>query len=243
VSYSFATYDFFVYVIPGGVLLFFLIVMFPGVRQLFGQESMNVGALALFLVVAFSTGQLLQTLSQYVIQWPMEQRGWAYRTNDVLWTDQKVLGDSDRALLVEAVKRDFGFFPKDSLNFKNAGEAGDKADDLKTEWRRVIGGIYARVHPNRQSTDLLSSYSQHFSLNRENALVYLTIFIVLLVIFCQPRYQRSAIFSVRILRVPAWTQPILLALALIAFAVSVKRVSDFDKMFVEELFHLYLHPG
>jgi hypothetical protein len=61
--YSFAAYEFLVYVMPGGLLTFFFIAMFPGVRAMLGAEPVNVGGLVLFLVVAFMAGMLLQSIS------------------------------------------------------------------------------------------------------------------------------------------------------------------------------------
>jgi hypothetical protein len=239
--YSFATYEFLVYVIPGGLLLFSFMAMFPGFKGLFGQEPVNVGGLVLFLVVAFAIGQLLQSAANYAVQWPMSELGWAYRTNAVLFTDQDVISTDDRDLLINAVNRDFRF-PKDDLQFKDPASAKTKTDvgKLTKAWRSVIDQIYGKIHPNNLS-DRLGSYSQHYSLNKSLTLAYLLMFIVLSIVFALPRYRSNKILSTSITPVPRWLQPLLLLVLLIAVAISIERTSAFDKLFVDDLFWTYIH--
>jgi hypothetical protein len=252
VPYSFASYELLVYIVPGGLLLFFLMAMFPGIKALFGQEPVNVGGLVIFLFVAFAIGQLLQTASTLFIQAPMSCLGWAYRTNDVLWKNQDVILASDRDLLIEAVHGEFGA-PRESFQFQDAASVGDRAKlrELRKNWRGVIDHIYAKVHPDNLS-DRLGSYSQHYSLNKSAALTYLVMFAVMLTTFFLTRRERNTaasgtdgdrIVNMRIVRAPGWLQLLLLAASLAAAGISVERTSYFDKLFVDDLFWSYLHPN
>jgi hypothetical protein len=252
VPYSFASYELLVYIVPGGLLLFFLMVMFPGIRALFGQEPVNVGGLVIFLFVAFAIGQWLQTASSFFIQAPMSCLGWAYRTNDVLWAKQGVISASDRNLLIEAVHGEFGV-PKDSFQFDGPASVGDRAKlgELRRNWRGVIDHIYAKVHPDNLS-DRLGSYSQHYSLSKSAVLTYLVMFAVMMTTFLLTGHQRNTaseatdndrIVNMRIVRAPCWLQLLLLATSLAAAGISIERTSYFDRLFVDDLFWSYLHPN
>ena len=226
--YSFAAYEFLVYVMPGGLLTFFFIAMFPGVRAMLGAEPVNVGGLVLFLVVAFMAGMLLQSISFYTIQKIMMKGDLAHRADLVIWKDQKVLPDDTRNQLMQAVEQDFRF-PKEKFRFAKSPGPGEQAapDGLLTEWQHVIRRIHSKVNLDKWS-DRLEIYSMHYAVNLGAVVAFCLAVIVLVAIFLSPRYQRGAVFSIQITRVPRWLQPLLVVSLLVAVVVAIDRTNNFD---------------
>jgi hypothetical protein len=218
--------------------------MFPGIRAAFGGEQMNVGGLAIFLIIAFAIGQLTDTLAGYAVQGPMSYYGYAYRTNTVLWKNQHEFPSDQRQALIVAVDKDFNF-AKSNFEFDYPGRCccSEQCKDLIRRWRDVIGPMYARIHPNNLS-DRLGAYSQYYSLNRNDVVTFSLIFIILAAIFVHPPYrQHNVPLAVRMTRVPRWAQPILLLTVLVAVVVSIERTSSFDRLFSHELFRFYLQTA
>jgi hypothetical protein len=81
----FDAYGFLAYVVPGTVLLFVLIIIFPKLDWLLGREKVELGGFGVFLIVAFVLGQLLQNLGAVIKQGPHNwQFQTAYTTNLVV---------------------------------------------------------------------------------------------------------------------------------------------------------------
>jgi len=99
--YGFAAYEFLAYVIPGGILLIVMMVLFPSVKTFFGQDRMDVGGLGMFLIVSFVLGQALQTIGAYAIERLMIIFGYAHQTDLVLSPNQKLIDPDVRASFLE----------------------------------------------------------------------------------------------------------------------------------------------
>lgn len=229
----FAAYEFLVYVVPGGLLLFFISAMFRKIRALFGQEPVNVGGLVVFLIVAYVLGQLLHSAASYTIQEAMKANGYAYRTSQVLFTDQTVITAKDRALLGKRVVDDFGFDPAD-LQHKSTETISER---LKDEWRAVVRRVHSRINLDQQS-DRANIYVQYYALNMVIAAAFIAIFVLLLVIKCMPVYRRTSL-QITILAKPL--EIFLLVAIPVAILISLERMSSFDRQFAEELFSSYIH--
>ena len=230
----FGAYEFLVYVVPGGIVLFFVIALFPRIRALFGKEPVNVGGLVLFLVIAFVLGQLIQTLAIYSVQYAMTKAELAYRTNTVLFTDTTVLSATDRALLVKRLKEDFDF-PSESLQHAKGDPSVD--DNLRNEWRRMIGKLRTKVIREKR-TDRLEVYGQNFAMNMSLTAAFTIVLAMLIVVSV---VSRSTRLSLKITAVAKPLRVLLFIVVVLAIGISLERVAMFDRLFAEELFGSYLY--
>jgi len=235
--YAFGAYEFLAYVIPGGLLLFFLMVLFPGVKVPFGQEPVNVGGLVVFLVTAFVFGQILQTAATYLVQTPMEFFGYAYRTSNVIWKDQTLLTPEERNRLIKAVGEDFKF-SSDKFGFQKARAIKDEnvRAQLERDWRNLIRRIHSKVNLEHTS-DRLEIYSQHFNLNLGLSMALIVMFVIAKTVWAT-KLRRKVKF--RVLELPGSVRHIVVAGLLISIVIFIMRVSYFDHLFAEELFRAYL---
>jgi hypothetical protein len=228
----FGGYEFLVYVVPGGLLLFFVTAMFPAIRKLFGQEPVNVGGLVFFLVIAFVLGQLIQSLASYSIEPMMMKYNLAYRTSAVLFKDSTVISTEDRKRLIDFLSNDFGV-AKEDLDHKST----DKVDEsLSKYWRGLIGRLRTKdIHD--KLTDRLDVYGQNYALNMSLAASFSLMFVLLLVILVAKPATRKAL-GITSLAMPL--KVVLLIGIPIAVAISLERMSTFDQLFARELFGSYL---
>jgi hypothetical protein len=220
-------------VVPGGFLLFFIVALFPGLRPLFGKEPVNVGGLILLLIVSFVLGQLLQTLAFYTIQPVMIRSGLAYRTSVVLFKDQNVISEKSRERLEVLLPKDFGF-AKEHLNYTSSETITDK---IKNDWRSLVRRLHTKVNLEKAS-DRLDFHAQNYALSMNLAMSFVLIFIVLITISrCTPAQRKR----LKAAAFPRWFEVVLLVLVPVAFVIALDRMSNFDRLFAEELFGSYLH--
>lgn len=228
----FGAYEFLVYVVPGGLLLFFICALFPAIRNLFGKEPVNVGGLVLFLVVSFVLGQLLQSIATYTIQPVMVRSGLAYRTSTVLFKDQNLISPKSRSRLENWLPKDFGFAKEDL-----AHASGDTINDqLKTEWRNLIRRLHTKINLDKLS-DRLDVYAQNYALSMALAVSLVCIFLLVLAVHSRSPVQRERL---NMTALPRWVASLLLILIPLAFLNTLERMSNFDRLFAEELFGSYL---
>jgi hypothetical protein len=154
---GFATYEFITYVVPGGVFVFCLMVLFKDVRKIFGAGRIDIGGLGLFLVLSFIAGELFNTIGIDVIQ-PLL----IANKVDLVWAaDQKIIPDRYKSMLISAIKRDFGVIPIDRLDLDSPGQRTDNDYRL---WQSIVARMRARVALNKDS-DRIEIYLQHYFTN------------------------------------------------------------------------------
>ena len=239
--YALGGYEFLVYVVPGGFLLFFFMIMLPSLRPLFGGEPMNVVGLVLILVVAFILGQLLQTVAFCVVEKPMIGLGFSHRTNSVIWQKQGLLSKDQRDRLINAVERDFQF-AREKFGFREEKDLTDETlrAQLSEEWRQLVRRIHARVNLTK-SSDRLEIYLQHYAVNMGLVLAFFLIGAVLLTVqFIRHDADSGRILGLRVIKLPRF-MPIVITLGVfLAMIIALMRMSYFDRLFAEELFGSYL---
>jgi len=189
--YGFAAYEFLAYVVPGGILLIVLMVLFPAVRTFFGRDRMDVGGLGMFLIVSFAFGQALQTVGAYAIEKPLIILGYAHQTDLVLSPQQKLIDPEIRTSFVE--KANEFRVSVTTLNPENP------EDVLK--WRNLIRRVHSKINQEKLS-DRLEIYGQHYAVNMNAATAFILALIIITAVIFTRRHRSRWLKGIKVVVVP-----------------------------------------
>jgi hypothetical protein len=231
-SYPYAAYEFIVYVIPGGLILFTLMALFPAVRELFGVERIDAGGLGIFLILAFILGQFIHALSHRIVEAPMIWAGLAHQTDGVLLNkNPKLLNDGDRSKLADRVKRELDV----SIDSLDLGKPADA-----TVWRGIVRRLHSTVN-QKTASDRLEIYARQYAMNRNISTGLIAVLLILgALLFVQLR-RNEWLEGFRAVDLRGRLGVGLLLVTLAAIVISLQSIAHFDHLFARELFSAYVH--
>lgn len=91
--------------IPGAVMLFICLLIFPEFRSIIGRDGIQLGGLGLVLILSLAVGQMLQAIGTF-IRW-MDYTLPIDKSNSLLNEQQKFLEVGQWRRLVKALKKEF----------------------------------------------------------------------------------------------------------------------------------------
>lgn len=100
---KFDPYEFIAVILPGSVVLFGVLYLFPSAKPVFGTD-MNVGGLGLFVIASFIVGHLIQGFGN-ALGWAW----WKWKGMPTDWVRQPVqdlIGDEQRRRLADILLRE-----------------------------------------------------------------------------------------------------------------------------------------
>ena len=93
--------------IPGGVLLFGLLFYIPDLQTIIAKEGIGLGALGVFIIVAYAAGHAVAALGNIIDSWYWKAVG-GMPSNWVIGEKPKLLSPAQIASLEQRVKQRFG---------------------------------------------------------------------------------------------------------------------------------------
>jgi hypothetical protein len=219
--YGFGTYEFLANVVPGGLFLFFLMLLFPNIRTVFGRARMDVGGLGLFLIVSFVLGQSIQSLSFFIIEKPMVALNLARRIQyDSLKSDYIIK-------IQQQAAKEFNLPPPEQW----------KADYDKN-WHTLIRRIHSKINQQNLS-DRLEIYSRQFAVSMTLAGVFALALVICTMVFLMQRFCVDTFISIKVAFMPPILKGIALSIILLGLVLELLRMSYFDVLFKGELLSTY----
>jgi hypothetical protein len=228
-SYPYAAYEFLVYVIPGGLILFTVMALFPTVRELFGRERVDAGGLGIFLVLAFAVGQFVDGVSHQTVERAMTAAGCSHQSDTVAGKgSQTIISSENRTEFARRVQANYGV-AIDTLDLNKP--------DHKRNWINVIRRIHSLVS---QKNDRLEVYVRQYAVNMNIATSLIAVLLILLgVLFIQHR-RRAWLVGIRTVDLRGRLGGLFLVLAVLGVALALQRMFYFDRLFAQELFNAYV---
>ncbi len=160
---DFDFYEFTGILVPGVIVLTGISLLIEPVQRLFQPDTMPVGGLGLFLILAYAAGHLVQTVGNVI------EKGWwglqgGMPTDWVTKMNQRFLADEQLALLESKVQE---------LTRSNVSI---KAVDRRS-WRSITRQIYANVAGAGRS-QRVDTFNGNYGLNRGVMASLLTLVVV-----------------------------------------------------------------
>jgi len=218
------------YIIPGATLLIALNFAFPKLRPHFGIENIDLGRLGIFVIVAFILGQLLSTISTYVISVPLRWVGYELQTNRVICSPQIV----EKRTIKEIIGTKLAIDEQEMV-----------AICRPTEWfkkRALVTQIVWQVHQLEASKrERVNLFEQYYYLNLNLAAAFAVILMIFLLL-APIHHKRPAWIGHIETKVPKgrlyW---LLIVLLLAATLLLVHHVTYFDRLYARELVQVFIH--
>lgn len=138
-------------VIPGSVLLFGLVLLFPELRSIFASDSISVGGLGLFVLVAYAAGHLIAAIGNLV-----ETVFWYFfggmPSNWITFAGQNLISDQQIEQIAERISQ--------RLDLRISSIKGMAVG----EWKPFFGQIYRDVLTNNPGR--IETFNGNYGLNR-----------------------------------------------------------------------------
>jgi hypothetical protein len=213
---DFSFYDQMGNLIPGSVLLMGLLVMFPHFKDGFSSHDISVGALGLFLIVAYVLGHLLSfgTWIVETIMW------WPFGGKPSSW----IAGKSDAWLFKD--KKGWLLKPDvvDEVQGKLKARLGldvSIKDAEQKDWQRYFGAIYSDAFANQQG-DRITVFNAMYNMSGGIAIA-----LIILAVLCGWR------------GIADWPWGLAAAAA-----VFIGRMASFGLHFAKEVYYVFIRlPG
>jgi hypothetical protein len=227
------TFDLFAYlgyIIPGATLLLALIFIFPGLRPHLGIENIDLGKLGIFVIVAFIIGQLLSTISTYVISIPLRWSGYEQQTNRAICSLQIV----DQRAIKDIISSKLGIDDQEMAATCKPGEWNKK--------RALVARIVWHVHQlETNKRERVALFEQYYYLNLNLAAAF-TVILMIYLLAGRIHHKPSAWIGHVPVKVPKGRPYWLLAVMLLAAVVLlVHHVTYFDRLYARELVQVFIH--
>lgn len=230
---AFDAYDYVGYIVPGAILLVGLMLLFPGMKEQFAGQKLDLSDFGILIILSFALGQILHQLGHVIDKTDL---GRVYYTEKIFCEKDSVLSTIEETQLRGIIKARFSV---------EASCITHANHDVKTHWRNIVKQMYIDINRAKLS-ERVDIFNRSVGLHLALGTVFAVLFFVCLAIAIGSKRKVEGFKGIRsTLYVADCKDTMKVALVLAALAgasyICFARMHYFAKAYASELFLVYLY--